>query len=542
MQAGFHGLVDYCPVHKSHNSQLITHNSFVKSYKFQVPSYKINMRKIIYILIPLITITILLSSAGFVLAQACNSGADCKDGQVCNDSICKDSCPPSKNSFCDPNNPLDEDQKCVIDQKTGTKSCYACVNYTCIQLEQPLPEVEGTTITSFETYLNYVYQIALGIVGLAALIFIIIGGAMYVTAAGNVAQMTEAKNRIQSALLGLILALAAYLILYTINPDLVRLSKTQIEYPVLPKVVLSCENNTCVARTIKLKDVTADTVNTCGEVGTVCPPRCKLAGAYWSKRKAKIGDTVKLIIQAKGACDDVPLQAPNIYVGVVEKDIKVEENIFTSKFKKGWPYYTATADWVVKKPSPTILELFEIAKKTVSIGGSLVTDDKLKYIAEFSIIDRNINGELQYYFDDSTVLKVDTGKSTTTGEGGEEVAEGMVIVGDCVGRISWDRKVAYRGDTVKWNFVLNNCEGKNYKVFKTDYKRNTVLGKLGSWVFGGTETIYDQTAAQPNKDKDVPYTIPDKSGGRIFLELEVDGKKSNPVGITITIPEYPTID
>jgi hypothetical protein len=49
-----------------------------------------------------------------------------------------------------------------------------------------------------------------------------IGAIMYVASAGNPSRMGDAKDRIMSAILGIIILLASFLILRTISPDLVN--------------------------------------------------------------------------------------------------------------------------------------------------------------------------------------------------------------------------------------------------------------------------------------------------------------------------------
>lgn len=71
------------------------------------------------------------------------------------------------------------------------------------------------------------YRIALGLVGAAALGAIIYGAILYAVSAGNPSKQGEAKTWIWSAIWGLILLLAAYIILYTINPALVDIGGTQ---------------------------------------------------------------------------------------------------------------------------------------------------------------------------------------------------------------------------------------------------------------------------------------------------------------------------
>lgn len=72
--------------------------------------------------------------------------------------------------------------------------------------------------------INYIYKFALGICGLTALVSIILAAAQYALSAGDSSKMGEAKNKITQALLGILILLFSYLILYTINPDLVSLT------------------------------------------------------------------------------------------------------------------------------------------------------------------------------------------------------------------------------------------------------------------------------------------------------------------------------
>jgi len=79
---------------------------------------------------------------------------------------------------------------------------------------------EGTTLSQI---IQYIYLFSLGIVGLTAFVSIIIGAVQYITSAGNDTKMGDAKDRITSALLGILILLASVLILRTINPDLINL-------------------------------------------------------------------------------------------------------------------------------------------------------------------------------------------------------------------------------------------------------------------------------------------------------------------------------
>jgi hypothetical protein len=68
----------------------------------------------------------------------------------------------------------------------------------------------------------YTYVVSIG--GILATVMIIFGGIVYLTAGGNPGRIGEAKEYIGNALIGLVLLFTSYLLLQTLNPDLVKLS------------------------------------------------------------------------------------------------------------------------------------------------------------------------------------------------------------------------------------------------------------------------------------------------------------------------------
>ena len=78
-------------------------------------------------------------------------------------------------------------------------------------------------------FVNNFYKFALGIAGAAAFAVIIWGAILYTTSAGNPAKQKDARDWIMGAIWGVVLLLAAYLILYTINPNLVDLTSPTLE-------------------------------------------------------------------------------------------------------------------------------------------------------------------------------------------------------------------------------------------------------------------------------------------------------------------------
>ncbi len=67
------------------------------------------------------------------------------------------------------------------------------------------------------------YYFIIGIAGLSAFVMLVWGGVQYLTSAGNPTATGDARDRIQSALLGLLLILTSWLILQVINPSLTTL-------------------------------------------------------------------------------------------------------------------------------------------------------------------------------------------------------------------------------------------------------------------------------------------------------------------------------
>lgn len=95
-----------------------------------------------------------------------------------------------------------------------------------VKLETGLPNIPSNQLTTGQElpeYINYLFIFGLGLIAVLALAQMMVGGIKYVLAAGNVATIEDAKETIKQALIGLGLLLISYLLLRTINPDLVNL-------------------------------------------------------------------------------------------------------------------------------------------------------------------------------------------------------------------------------------------------------------------------------------------------------------------------------
>lgn len=90
----------------------------------------------------------------------------------------------------------------------------------------PMEKIPGTAENSgdFPQYIMAIYKFAIWTVGIAAMFMVTIGGFMYFGAAGNTSKLEKAKTVITDALLGVVMVLTAWLLLYTINPDMTSIN------------------------------------------------------------------------------------------------------------------------------------------------------------------------------------------------------------------------------------------------------------------------------------------------------------------------------
>lgn len=90
-----------------------------------------------------------------------------------------------------------------------------------LEFLEPLPGLSSENV-SLSSYLGWLFPFILTVVAVLAVIMIVIGG-LELAGGGSEGLKTGGKNKIEGAIYGLLLAVSAYLILYTINPDLVNM-------------------------------------------------------------------------------------------------------------------------------------------------------------------------------------------------------------------------------------------------------------------------------------------------------------------------------
>lgn len=110
------------------------------------------------------------------------------------------------------------DTDCAV----GWGYCYPG-EYIPLQIRIPTAEGSVAAVADLGTYIGYVYRYGVRVAVMLAVIVIMVGGVLWMTSAGT-GNLEKAKTMIMNAVIGLLIAVGSYVILQTINPDLVELS------------------------------------------------------------------------------------------------------------------------------------------------------------------------------------------------------------------------------------------------------------------------------------------------------------------------------
>ncbi len=108
-------------------------------------------------------------------------------------------------------------------QTYAAEPCRSLSGGHCLNLAAVVPGLEflGSTPGDTGGLIARLYVFGLSLVGISALIMFVFGGVEYMTAGDNQGRVNQARSFMGNAIFGLVLALISFLILFTINPDLV---------------------------------------------------------------------------------------------------------------------------------------------------------------------------------------------------------------------------------------------------------------------------------------------------------------------------------
>lgn len=83
----------------------------------------------------------------------------------------------------------------------------------------------GRLVANLPEVVKYFFNFAIIIAGLAAFFKLVVGGFTWMSSGGDPSKIKEARDTISSALIGLLLLLASFLLLQIINPDILILKQ-----------------------------------------------------------------------------------------------------------------------------------------------------------------------------------------------------------------------------------------------------------------------------------------------------------------------------
>jgi len=178
---------------------------------------------------------------------------------------------------------------------------------------QAIEKIKAYEQRGFTDYLNDVYRFAIVFAAIIAVVIITISGFQYILAGGNVSAVETAKNNNTQAILGLLLVLASYLILYTINPDLVtkglQIPTLKIKKTTPIETVVQCSQATC---SISCRGtIIPGTANESYTGGSCINDTCQYSGVATSPTTPCLPTNCDLACKQT----EIPNTGGNLYVG-----------------------------------------------------------------------------------------------------------------------------------------------------------------------------------------------------------------------------------
>jgi hypothetical protein len=156
------------------------------------------------------------------------------------------------------------DGKPAEDCLNDYRKCYAKTNNNKIWLNIPILQVKQVKDVSKYVRVVYEWMVKSGII--ISVVLIMVGGMQYAFGAITPEQISKAKKRIINSVIGIVLLLGSYLLLFTINPQLLNL-----KVPSLPliKTIILPENQSCSEYKKKGYEINPKTPGKCGDTSAL---------------------------------------------------------------------------------------------------------------------------------------------------------------------------------------------------------------------------------------------------------------------------------
>jgi hypothetical protein len=122
------------------------------------------------------------------------------------------------------------DKECIVTDSKGTQTTVKCFETQINKETNPCP---------FGKYMNIMINLVIGLIAVGAVVMIVMGGIEYMTSE-LISSKQAGRERIVNALLGLLIAVGAYVLLNTINPQLLDmcLELEAVEITIKPEEIL----------------------------------------------------------------------------------------------------------------------------------------------------------------------------------------------------------------------------------------------------------------------------------------------------------------
>lgn len=108
------------------------------------------------------------------------------------------------------------------------------INIPGLSFSDPKVSTEnGTTYLNFPLlgeYIKAVYRFGIAVAGIISVVMIIVAGFLWSASGGNPEVITQQKQRIEKAVIGLIISVGSYTILFSINPKLTEFGSMKVQY------------------------------------------------------------------------------------------------------------------------------------------------------------------------------------------------------------------------------------------------------------------------------------------------------------------------
>lgn len=176
---------------------------------------------------------------------------------------------------------------CVITLALSAMACAGIANAAGYTPLVRIPGLPATGTVDLSMYMIGLYNFLLSIVGIVAVMMLIFGGMRYITAMGSSSAISSAKDIVTSALLGLLLALISWVIVSTINPDILYIQNptSKLQNLFLARdVACTKSNDPCVCNDLFTPPSPPTTPESCSnDCRRGAPNHCLLAPADSTK-------------------------------------------------------------------------------------------------------------------------------------------------------------------------------------------------------------------------------------------------------------------